>query len=75
MVYEHLLGCFTSKDPSLGFLDLFYTTTVAHGDIPGLVALMLGTKKLLIMAKDIGGLYLIPIGEAFFQLINCSIVL
>jgi hypothetical protein len=30
------------------------------------VALMLGVSRLLVMAKDIGGLGLIVIGEAFF---------
>jgi hypothetical protein len=30
MVYEHLLGYFIPKDPSLGFSELF---PVAHGDI------------------------------------------
>ncbi len=38
---------------------------VAHGDIPRLVALVLGASKLLAMAKDIGGLRLIAIGEVF----------
>jgi hypothetical protein len=34
-----------------------------------LMALMLGACKLLAMAKDIGGLHPIAIGEVFFQLI------
>ncbi len=36
---------------------------------------MLGASNFLVMVKDIEGLCLIVIGEAFFQLINCYIVL
>jgi hypothetical protein len=58
------------KDPSSGFSDLFQVTaTITHGDIPMLMALMLGACRLLAMAKDIGGLHVIAIGEVFFQLI------
>ncbi len=45
----------------------------AHGDIPRLVALVLGARRSLVMAKDIKGFYPIPIGETFFQLISHSI--
>jgi hypothetical protein len=72
-IVYHFLGRFIPKDPSSRFLNLFQVVVIASGDILGLVALMLGTRKLLIMAKDIG--CLIPIGKAFFQLINRSIVL
>jgi hypothetical protein len=36
---------------------------------------MLGANRLLAMAKDIGGLFPITIGEVFLQLISHSIVL
>jgi len=36
---------------------------------------MLGVSRLLAMAKDIGSLRPIVVGEVFFRLINCSIVL
>jgi len=39
------------------------------------MALMLGVNKLLVMAKDIGGLHPITISEMFLQPINHSIVL
>jgi hypothetical protein len=39
---------------------------VARGYIPRLVALVLGASRLLAMAKDIGGLRPIIIGEVFF---------
>jgi len=58
------------------FLKLLQATTVvAYNDIPKLAGLVLGTNKLLAMAKDIGGLHIIAIGKVFFQLINHSIVL
>ncbi len=67
MVYEHLLGCFISKDPSLEFSKLFQAIiVVAHGDIPRLVALMLGAIKLLAMAKDFKGIRPLLVGEVFF---------
>ncbi len=47
----------------------------ACGDIPRLVALVLGARRSLVMAKDIKGFYPIPIGETFFQLISHSICL
>jgi hypothetical protein len=76
MIYEHLSGCFGLENPSSEFSKLFQaTTTIAHGDIPRLMALVLGVSKLLAMAKDIGGLHPIIIGEVFLQLISCSIVL
>jgi hypothetical protein len=76
MVYEHLLGCFIPEDPSLGFWELFQAiVVVSHGDIFKSMALMLRVNRLLAMAKDIGGLHPIAIGEVFFQLINHSIVL
>lgn len=43
MVYEHFLGCFIVKDPSLRFSKLFQVVViVVCGDIPRLVGLMLG---------------------------------
>jgi len=66
MVYKHLLGCFILEDPSLGFSELFQVIVViACGDIPNLVVLVLGANKLLVMAKNIGGLCLIIVGEVF----------
>jgi hypothetical protein len=66
MVYEHLLGCFIPMDPSSRFLKLFQVATaIAHGDIPKVVGLVLGTSKLLAMVKDIGGLCPITISEVF----------
>jgi len=54
MVYEHLSGCFILKDPSPRFSKLFQPTfIVACGDIPRLVALVLGANRLLAMANDI----------------------
>jgi hypothetical protein len=76
MVYEHLLGCFIPKDPSSWFLELFQVVVVVvHGDIPRLVAQMLGVNKLLTMAKDISGLCPVTIGKVFFRYINHYIVL
>jgi hypothetical protein len=76
MVYEHLLGCLTPEDPSSWFSKLFQVVVIViHGDILKSMALMLGSSKLLIMAKDIGGFCFIIVGEVFFQLINHSIVL
>jgi len=76
MVYEHLLGSFILKHPSSRFSELFQATNVvAHEDILRLVALMLAVIRLLVMAKDIGGLHIIVIGKVFLQLINRSIVL
>jgi hypothetical protein len=66
MVYEHLLGCFIPEDPSLGFWELFQAiVVVAYGDIFRSVALVLRVNRLLAMAKDIGGLRPIIIGEVF----------
>jgi hypothetical protein len=48
---------------------------VTHGDIPRLVALVLGANKLLVMVKDTGSLCFIAIGKAFLQFINSSIIL
>ncbi len=51
MVYEHLLGCFKPEDASSRFSKLFQVVdVVACGDIPRLVALMLGGNILLTMA-------------------------
>jgi hypothetical protein len=76
MVYKHLLGCFISKGPSLGFLELFQAVIiVTHGDIHRSMALVLGANKLLATAKDIRSYRLIIVGKTFFQLINRSIVL
>jgi hypothetical protein len=75
MVYEHLLGCFILEDPSLGFSRLFQVVVVAHGDIPKLVALVLGASTLLSMAKDIRSPCPIVVGKMCLQLFNRSIVL
>ncbi len=70
------LGCFIPKDPSLRFLDLFQVAThVAHGDIPKLVALMLGISRLLAMAKNTNSLHSIVVGKVFIWLISRSIAL
>ncbi len=50
-------------------------TTIVHGGIPRAATLVLGANRLLVMAKDIGGLCPIIMGEVFFQRINHSIVL
>jgi len=60
MVYEYLSRCFILEDPSSGFSKLFQdVVAIVRGDIPRSVALVLGAKKLLAMAKDIGGLVLL----------------
>ncbi len=70
------LRCFILKDPSLGFLELLQSIVIVfHGDILKLMALMLKVSKLLIMAKDIGGLCPIVVNEMFLQFINRSIIL
>ncbi len=68
---------FQTKGPSLRFSKLLQDVVVivAHGDIPRLVALMLGASRLLAMAKDMGSLHLIAICEVFLWLINHFIVL
>jgi hypothetical protein len=63
MVYEHLLICFILEDPSSGLFHVI--TTIARGDIPRSVALVLWVIKLLVMAKDIGGLHPIVVGKMF----------
>jgi hypothetical protein len=75
MVCEHLLGCFILKDPSSGFLELFQVIVVVCGDIPKLVAIVLGSNKLLVMAKDTSGLCFIVVSKVFLWFIICSIVL
>ncbi len=75
MVYDHFLGCFIPKGPSLSFLGLFQVVIVAHADILRSMALMLETNKFLTMTKTIENLHPIVIGEMFFRLINRSIVL
>ncbi len=74
MVYEHLLGCFIPKDPSLGFLKLFQVV-IARGDILRSVTLMLGVNILLAMGKNTKSFHPIIVGEMFLQLISCFIVL
>jgi hypothetical protein len=69
MVYEHFLKCFIPENPSSRFLKLFQTIIVICGDIPNLVALLLGVNRLLAMVKDASGLCPIVIGEVFLQLI------
>jgi hypothetical protein len=63
MVYEHISRCFIPKDPSSRFSKLFQNVVVACGDIFRLVAF--GANRLLAMAKDIGGLSPIVVGEVF----------
>jgi hypothetical protein len=77
MVYEHLSGCLTTKDPSLRFSELIKVATnvIVRGDIHKSMALVLGVNKLLAMAKDISGLRLIAISKVFLRLISCSIIL
>jgi len=76
MVYEHLLGCFILEDPSSWLLKLFQVLiTIAHGDIPKLVALVLGAIRLFAMAKDTRSFCPIAICKAFFRLISHSIIL
>jgi hypothetical protein len=66
MVYEHLLGCFMPEDPSSGFSELFQVVVaMACGDTPSLMVLVLGANRLLVMAKNIGGLCPIVVGEVF----------
>jgi hypothetical protein len=67
MVYEHLSRCFIPINPSSGFSKLFWVViAIAHGDIPRLMALVLGANKLLAMVKDIGNLYFISVSKMFF---------
>ncbi len=75
MVYEHLSGCFILEDTSSRFSKLFQVVIIACGNLLRLVALVLGAIRLLAMAKDTNGLHPIAMGEVFFQLISCSIVL
>jgi len=75
MVYEHLLRCLIPEDPSLGLSGLFEVVNVIHGDNPKSMALVLGASRLLAMAKETGGFFLIVVSKMFFQLINRSIVL
>jgi hypothetical protein len=66
MVYEHFLGCFIPKDPSSGFSKLFQVAIIiVCGDIPKLMALVMGANKLLAMVKDIGNLHLIIVSKMF----------
>jgi hypothetical protein len=65
MVYEHLSGCFIPEDPSSGFLKLFQVVILVRGDIPWSMVLMLGVNRLLVMAKDTGGLHPIIVREMF----------
>jgi hypothetical protein len=62
-IYEHLSRCFILKESSSRFLKLFQVATIViHGDIPRLVALVLGANRLFTMAMDTGGLHPIAIG-------------
>jgi len=47
-------------------LKLFQVVVVAHGDILRLMALMLRANRLLVMAKDIGGLCFDVVDKVFF---------
>ncbi len=59
-----------------GFLELFQVVAVgARGDILRSVALMMGASRLLVIAKDIGGIRPIAVSKVFFRLISCSIIL
>jgi hypothetical protein len=49
-------------------------TTIASGDIPRSMALVLGAIRYLAMAKDTRSFHLIVVGKAFLQLINHSII-
>jgi len=76
MVYEHFSKCFILEDSYLRFSKLFQVVVVVvHGDIFRAMALMLGINKLLVMAKDTCGFCPIVVGEVFFLLISCSIIL
>jgi hypothetical protein len=76
MIYEHFSRCFIPKDPSLRFSELFQTfATIIREDISRSMALMLGVNRLLVMAKDIGGLCPVVVNKVFFLLIIRSIVL
>jgi hypothetical protein len=76
MVYEHFSRCLILEDPSSRFLELLQVVVViVHGDISRSVALVLRANKLLAMAKAIGGLCPITIGEVLLELINYSIIL
>jgi hypothetical protein len=67
MVYEHFLGCFILEDSSSRFSELSQVVTiVARGNIPKLVALVLGVDKLLAMTKGISGLHFITMSKVFF---------
>jgi hypothetical protein len=52
-----------------------FQVVVAHGDIPKLVALLLGVSTLLSMAKDTRSPCPIIVGKMCLQLISRSIVL
>jgi hypothetical protein len=66
MVYEHLLGCFILEDPYSRFSKLFQDAIiVVCGDIPRLVAIVLGVNKLLAMSKDVGGFRLIVVSSTY----------
>jgi hypothetical protein len=76
MVYEHLSRCFILRNPSSRFSKLFQIVAIApQGDIPRLMALVLGVSRLLVMAKNTGNLCPIIVGKAFLRLISCSIIL
>jgi hypothetical protein len=65
-----------TRRPILKFLKLFQAITiVAHNDIPRLMGLALGARRLLVMAKDVGGFRPFAIGKMFLQLISHSIIL
>jgi hypothetical protein len=55
-----------TKDPSLRFSKLFQVVVIVCGDVLRSMTLVLGVSRLLVMAKDIGVLCLIAIGEVFF---------
>jgi hypothetical protein len=69
MVYEHILGCFIPKDTSSRFSKLFQVVVVVVcGNIFRSIALEMGTKRLLALAKDFGGFHPIVM-KCFFYLL------
>jgi hypothetical protein len=76
MVYEYFSKCLKLEDPFLEISKLFQiVSTVAHGDIPRSVVLLLGVNRLVALVKDTKCFCSIAIGEVFLQLISCSIIL
>jgi hypothetical protein len=67
MVYEHMSNCFILEDSSSRFFELFKVAiAIACGDISRLVALVLGTSRLLAITKNLKSLRPIVVGKMFF---------